>query len=115
MMRGEGIVNVLYLQSNSEIGGSDVSLLRIIETLDRSRFRPVVVLPSSGPLVNAFAERGAKVVILDRMLKLTTRKGSPYYLRYLTNYATAVVLLVRLIRSERIDLAHLLQIKPFQQ
>lgn len=105
-MHGDALVRVLYLQSNSEIGGSDVSLLRIIENLDQSRFRPVVVLPSSGPLVRAFEERGAKVVIVSRMLKLTTRKGSLYYLRFLVNYPSAVGQLVRLIRSEQIDLIH---------
>ena len=105
-MRGDALINVLYLQSNSEIGGSDVSLLRIVENLDLSRFRPVVVLPSRGPLTKAYEERGAKVVIVGGMLKLTTRKGRLYHLRYIANYPAAVARLVRLIRRERIDLVH---------
>lgn len=105
-MRGNGLVRVLYLQSNSEIGGSDISLLRIIENLDPSGFRPVVVLPSRGPLTQAFEESRAKVVIMSEMLKLTTRKGSLYYLRFLANYPAAVARLVRLIHRERIDLVH---------
>ena len=105
-MRGDALVRVLYLQSSSEIGGSDVSLLRIVENLDRSRFRPVVVLPSRGPLTKAFEERGAEVVIMGEMLKLTTRKGPLYHLRFLANYPAAVARLVRLIRRERIDLVH---------
>ena len=67
-------VGVLYLQSNSEIGGSDVALLRLVESLDRTRFRPVIVLPSDGPLTKDFQRRGAKVVVVSEMLKLTTRK-----------------------------------------
>ena len=106
VMRGDRLIRVLYLQSNSEIGGSDVSLLRIVENLDPSRFRPVVVLPSRGPLTKAFEERRAKVVIMGAMLKLTTRKGSLYHLRFLANYPAAVARLVRLIRRERIDLVH---------
>ncbi|MFN2598916.1 MAG: glycosyltransferase [Pyrinomonadaceae bacterium] len=105
-MRGDALINVLYLQSNSEIGGSDVSLLRIVENLDLSRFRPVVVLPSRGPLTKAFAERGAKVVVVGEMLKLTSRKGWLYHLRFIANYPGAVARLVRLIRRERIDLVH---------
>lgn len=105
-MRGDATVRVLYLQSNSEIGGSDVSLLRIVEGLDRSRFRPVVVLPSHGPLTKPLEERGAKVVVVGAMLKLTTRKGPLYHVRFLANYPRAVARLARVIRRERIDLVH---------
>ena len=97
---------MLYLQSNSEIGGSDISLLRIVDTLDLDRFEPVVVLPADGPLVTAFSERGAKVILMPRMLKLTTRRGRLYHLRFVVNYPLAVAKLVRILRRERIDLVH---------
>ncbi|HLL77124.1 MAG TPA: glycosyltransferase family 4 protein [Pyrinomonadaceae bacterium] len=97
---------VLYLQSNSEIGGSDVCLLRMVEALDRSRFDPLVVLPSDGPLTGALRERGASLFILREMMKLTTRKGKLYYLRYLYNYPKAVGKILRIIRGERIDVVH---------
>ena len=105
-MSSDASVSVLYLQSNSEIGGSDVCLLRMLENLDLDRFRPVVVLPSRGPLTKALEERGAKVVVMRGMLKLTTRKGRLYHLRYLANYPAAVARLVLLIRRERIALVH---------
>jgi glycosyltransferase involved in cell wall biosynthesis len=97
---------VLYLQSNSEIGGSDVALLRLVESLDRTRFCPVIALPSDGPLKKDFEKCGAKVVVVSEMLKLTTQNGSIHYLRYLLNYPFAVRCILRLIRSERIDLVH---------
>jgi glycosyltransferase involved in cell wall biosynthesis len=105
-MRGNVLIRVLYLQSNSEIGGSDISLLRIVENLDRSRFCPVVVLPSPGPLTEEFQRHGAKVFSVPEMLKLTTRKGQLYHFTYLANYPFAVARLLRLIRDERIDLIH---------
>lgn len=52
-MYNDGRVRVLYIQSNSEIGGSDVALLRLVGGLDRTRFRPVVALPSDGPLASS--------------------------------------------------------------
>lgn len=88
---------VLYLQSNSEIGDSDVSLLRMVESLDHSRFEPFVVLPSDGPLTGALRERGATVFVLRQMLKLTTRKGRLYYLRYLYDYPKAVRKIIGII------------------
>ncbi len=105
-MYNDGRVRVLYIQSNSEIGGSDVALLRLVEGLDRTRFRPIIALPSDGPLTKDFGRRGAKVVVLSEMLKLTTRKGSIHHLRFLVNYPLAVRRILRLIRSERIDLIH---------
>jgi glycosyltransferase involved in cell wall biosynthesis len=105
-MINDGRIRVLYLQSNSEIGGSDVALLRLVGSLDPSRFRPVVVLPSDGPLTKDFERRGAKVVVAGEMLKLTTQKGSIHYLRFLVNYPRAVRCILRLIRGEQIDLIH---------
>ncbi len=49
---------VLYVQPNSEVGGSDLALLRTVRALDRDRLAPVVVLPREGPLVGAFEEPG---------------------------------------------------------
>jgi glycosyltransferase involved in cell wall biosynthesis len=105
-MYNDDRVRVLYLQSNSEIGGSDVALLRLVESLDRTRFRPVIALPSDGPLTKDFERRGAKVVVVSEMLKLTTQKGSIHYLRFLINYPLAVWRILRLIRRERIGLIH---------
>jgi glycosyltransferase involved in cell wall biosynthesis len=97
---------VLYLQSTSEIGGSDVSLLRIVEGLDKSRFHPAVALPSDGPLVEKLRQQGCDVFIVDEMIKLTTRKGYSYWLRYLANYPKAVWKIRSLIKRERVDLIH---------
>jgi len=97
---------VLYLQSTSEIGGSDVSLLRIIERLDQAQFRPHVVLPSEGPLVKALRSQRCKVFILSEMLKLTTRKGKTYFLRYLLNYPKAVREIYKIIQGNNIKLVH---------
>ncbi len=97
---------ILYLQATSEIGGSDVSLLRIVEGLDKSRFHPVVALPSDGPFVEKLRQQGCDVFIVDEMIKLTTRKGYSYWLRYLANYPKAVWKICGLIKRERIDVVH---------
>ncbi len=97
---------ILYLQSTSEIGGSDISLLRIIEKLDRARFQPCVVLPHDGPLVESLRKLGADVFIEPAMLKLTTRRGGLYIIRYALNWPRAVCKLRALILREKIDLVH---------
>lgn len=45
--------HVLFVHSSAELYGSDRSLLNIVSGLDPSRYRPFVVLPCQGPLVEA--------------------------------------------------------------
>lgn len=98
-------LKVLFLQSTSEIGGSDIALLRIVESLG-PRFKACVVLPSDGPMVPSFRKAGAGIFIVSEMLPLTSRRGVFYPVRYLLNYPRAVWKLILLIRSENIGLVH---------
>lgn len=97
---------ILYLQSVSEIGGSDITLLRTVDTMDKTQFEPHVVLPHTGPLIEAFRNAGCKVHILPSMRKLTSRKGKWYLACYMIGYIPAVLQIVRLIRREGISLVH---------
>ena len=98
--------NILYVQSSSEIGGSDVCLLRLVAGLDRSRFRAFVALPKEGPLSGALRAAGATVVLEPAMHRLSTRLGAAHHVRYVLGYPLAVWRLARLIRRESIDLVH---------
>lgn len=97
---------ILYLQSTSEIGGSDVSLLRLIENLDKNLFEAYVILPHDGPLAEKLRDHASEVYFMKEMLKLTTRKGKIFYLRYLMNYPGAIRKIARFIRERNIDLVH---------
>lgn len=100
------VCKVLYLQSTSEISGSDLTLLRLIEVLDRKRFEPHVVLPRSGPLVDAYRKAGCQLHFVPSMRKLTSRRGAWHISLYLSGYMWAVLRIARLIRRERINLVH---------
>lgn len=97
---------ILYLHTTSEVGGSDVSLVRLVEGLDRRRYRACVALPSDGPLVPRLTAAGARVIVVPAMLKLTSRRGWPYLARYVLNFPRALWVLARLIRREHIRLIH---------
>jgi glycosyltransferase involved in cell wall biosynthesis len=100
------MTTVLFLHTTSEIGGSDVSLVRLVEGLDRSRYSSIVALPSDGPLVGRLTSAGARVEIMPVLLKLTSRRGAGYLIRFAANYPRAIRALVRLIRRERVSLVH---------
>jgi glycosyltransferase involved in cell wall biosynthesis len=97
---------ILYLHTTSEVGGSDVSLARLVAGLDPTRYTAVVVLPSDGPLVPRLREAGATVRVMPALLKLTSRKGPWYLLRFAFNAPRAVWSLAALIRREGIALVH---------
>lgn len=94
------------MQSSSEIGGSDVCLLRLVAGLDRTRFQAFVALPKEGPLSGALRASGATVLVEPCMHRLSTRLGAAHYVRYAAGYPLAVWRLARLIRREGIDLVH---------
>lgn len=97
---------ILYLHTTSEVGGSDVSLARLVERLDRQRFSPIVAVPSDGPLIPRLKAAGAAVVVMPALWKLTSRRGRWFLAGFALHYPLAVRSLVRLIRRERIDLVH---------
>lgn len=98
--------SILYLHTTSEVGGSDVSLVRLIGGLDRARYRAYVALPSEGPLVPRLKAAGATVIIVPAMMKLTSRRGWAYLIGYVLNFPRALWALRQLIRRERIALIH---------
>jgi len=96
---------ILYVQPNSEIGGSDLALLRIVASLDLDRFDPIVLLPQEGPLAPRLREASA-VVRLVPMMQLRTLPSATYQARYLARFWPTVTQIARVIRDERAALVH---------
>ncbi len=97
---------ILYLHTTSEVGGSDVSMVRLIEGLDRTRFRAIVVLPSDGPLVPRLRDAGAEVLVVPTLLKLTSRRGWLYLVGFVLNMPRALWQLRTVIRRAHVALVH---------
>lgn len=100
------MTTILFLHTTSEIGGSDVSLVRLVEGLDRAAYAVIVALPSDGPLVPRLRAAGARVEIMPVLMKLTSRRGAGFLAQFGLNYPRAVAALVRLIRREHVSLVH---------
>jgi glycosyltransferase involved in cell wall biosynthesis len=68
---------VLYSESNVDgtVGGSHQCLLNLVENLDRSRYRPIVVFYEPHVLVDRFRS-AAEVVVLDRDTPVRWGDGS---------------------------------------
>lgn len=98
--------SILYLHTTSEVGGSDVSLVRLVDGLDRAQYRAFVAVPSDGPLVPRLKAAGATVLVVPAMMKLTSRRGWAYLAGYVLNFPRGLWALRQVIRRYRIDLIH---------
>ncbi len=97
---------ILYLQSTAEISGTDITLLRTVEALDRTRFEPHIVLHQEGPFAQAYRDAGCRMHILSSMRQWTLHRGWRYWVGCLLGYPVAVVQIIRVVRREKIDLIH---------
>lgn len=55
--------SILYLHSSAELYGSDRQLINIVDGLDQDRYKPHVVVPFDGELVDVLRKSGATVTV----------------------------------------------------
>ncbi|MDD5078719.1 MAG: glycosyltransferase [Candidatus Omnitrophica bacterium] len=86
---------ILYLHETSVISGAENSLLNLAKNLDKKRFRPLFVLPGSGPLADELERMGVEVIYL----------GFPR-VRSLLGVTKTVRKLFRIAREKKIRIIH---------
>lgn len=90
--------HILYVENFSEIiGGGQISLLALLEKLDKELFNPIVVCPSRGSLPEALKRLNIEVKIIE-MHRL---KRFP-----ILNVVKSILRIRKLIREKNIDLIH---------
>jgi glycosyltransferase involved in cell wall biosynthesis len=57
--------NILFLHAGAEMYGADVILLEILKGLDKSKYKPYVILPNEGPLISEIMKIGIDVEVYD--------------------------------------------------
>jgi glycosyltransferase involved in cell wall biosynthesis len=103
---------VLFVDHTAQLGGGEIALLNLITALDTSRFQPIVVLFSDGPLVGRLRQTGCEVHLLPLSSAVVdTRKdslGMATLLRIPILFASLALIwrLRRFIRANKIDLVH---------
>jgi len=101
---------ILIVHSSDELYGSDWALLHLLRKMDRSQFRPLVVLPNDLPYEGTLS---ALLVELDipiyhvGLAVLRRRYLTPWgIIRYLAATVSSTSMLVRLIHREKVDIVH---------
>jgi len=104
------MINILYVHSSDNLYGSDQSLLRLIERLDREKYKAIVVISNdvtdSGLLSSELKNLGVKVV----KAKLAVLRQQYYSIRgffqFIFRLITSTHFLIRLMRTEKIQIVH---------
>jgi len=99
-------INILYIHSGSGLYGADIVLWQLIKGIDKSKFKPLVILPQSGPLADKIEEVGVPVKIMKMGVlrrKFFNLKGIVPYFFLL---AISVIRLMTIIKKEKIKIVY---------
>jgi glycosyltransferase involved in cell wall biosynthesis len=95
---------ILYIASRSDIAGGEIYLRDIFQYMDRSKFRPLVLLPGDGPFRSLLDAMGIEWVIQEVNYGWL-KPPLPWY-SFLAGLPQRVRNLVRLIGEKKIALVH---------
>lgn len=102
--------NILFVHNNNDLYGADVALLAMLKRLDRTRFAPLVILPSDTRHINRLSVELDKIGVECKFMQLGVLRR-----KYLTGLKIFVHMfrlmlgihsLARLIRRRKIDIVH---------
>ena len=100
------IRTILYVESGSGYGGSAQGLYQFLTTLDRSRFRPVVIAYGEGSAIQKIRELGVSVYVVPGV-PARSRGYGRLLASWIVQEIPRTMQLMRLIRQERVTLVHL--------
>jgi glycosyltransferase involved in cell wall biosynthesis len=102
--------NILVVHNNNDLYGAEKVLLELLSRLDRSRFVPIVVLPTDTRHINRLSPELARLKIECCFIPLGVLRRKYFKLQKLPRFSFEVLAgvrqLVRLIRKRNIALVH---------
>jgi glycosyltransferase involved in cell wall biosynthesis len=100
------MINILYLHAGAEMYGADKVMFDLVRNLDKTRFKPYVVLPTNGVLVEALKNEGIEVEVIPYPImrrKYFNPKGILQYGLSLIKYGR---ILSKYARKRNINVVH---------
>ncbi len=98
--------NILFIHQSAELYGSDKTILMFISSLDKTKYRPIVVVPFEGPLTREFEKNNIQVVIAP-VLKLYRKMITPTNMIKATKeYKLGLETLENLHKEHKFDLVY---------
>jgi len=103
---------IAILDHTAALGGGEIALLNFVRLLDRSRYEPVVVLFSDGPLRDRLAAAGIRSILVPLSAKVVNARKDTLGARTLVKIPQLIsalgfsVRLIEYLRSEGFALVH---------
>lgn len=99
-------ITILYVHANNtDIGGADYCLLKLVTQLDTNVFRPIVCLARNTKIVDLYHEQGIDIHIID-MERIQKSINPVYLIKLALKFFPTVWHLRKLIKNERVDIVH---------
>lgn len=98
--------NILFLHAGAEMYGADKVMLDLIKRLDKTKYNPIVILPTDGVLVEALKDENIEVMVMPYPImrrKYFNPKGLIQYGVDLIKYTYQIV---NIAKKKNINLIH---------
>ena len=100
------MINVLYLHAGAEMYGADKVMLDLVRSLDKNDFRPYVILPCDGVLVDALKREGIPVKVVPYPIMRRKYFNPKGVIRYTINFLRYSRIITRIAKKNKIDIIH---------
>ena len=99
---------ILYLHAGAEMYGADKILLELVTGLDKTKFRPIVILPTDGILRQKLEEAKIKVHVLSYPILRRKYFNPKGIINYAFNYRSPSNAIVKYLNDNniKVDLLH---------
>ena len=103
---GRRPINVLFIHANNvDIGGSDYCLFKLVTTLDRNKFNPIVLLALDTEIAAGYRKYGTPVLIMP--MRRIRRTRNPWrHLLFFADFFPTVLRIAGIIKEYDIQLVH---------
>lgn len=98
--------NILFLHAGAEMYGADKVLLDLLKNLDKKTFKPYVILPTDGVLVDALKKEKIEVEIIPYPIMRRKYFNFSGVFKYFVDYIKYSRIIVEKSKKRNIDLVH---------
>ena len=99
--------NILFVHASADLYGSDRSLYNLIKNLDKTQYRPFILLPYKGPLMDLLCRvENTGVFVHDFAVLRRKNFSMTGMIQYFVSLLGSVIRICRLIRSNNITVVY---------
>jgi len=97
---------ILFISHSSELWGAERNLIRLVDSLLKTQFEPIIVCPHSGPLVDEFKKKAIRVEIVKMKIWFASKLLLLRFLYRLFFHLRGAIKIAKIIRQNNVVLVH---------